>query len=331
MSEQRVFISQEIDDQALQVFDGTGVIVDARRDHFPLQPAQLAASAAECDGLICLLTDRIDATFLAACPRLKVVANVAAGYDNIDVDAATRAGILVTNTPGVLTEATADLAFSLLLAAARRVPEGDVFLRAGRYTHWRVRQEQMGLDVFGTTLGIFGFGQIGQAMARRARGFGMNVLYYSATRRSADVETDLGVRFVPFEELLQQSDFLSVHAPLTPQTRHIFDAGAFACMKRTAILINTARGPLVDEAALAEALRCQTIAGAGLDVYEYEPAVHPELLAQHSRVVLLPHLGSATASTRQEMSHMAAENVRAALFGGRPVNLVNPEVLSDAA
>ena len=331
MNERRVFVSQEIVDDALQIFEGTGVTLEVRRDHFPLQPAQLAAAAAECDGLICLLTDRIDAAFLAACPRLRVVANVAAGYDNIDVDAATRAGVAITNTPGVLTEATADLAFSLLLAAARRVPEGDAFLREGRYTHWRIRQQQMGLDVHGATLGIFGFGQIGQAMARRARGFAMDVLYHSATPRSADVEAEFGARHVSFDELLERSDFLSLHAPLTPQTRHVFDAGAFARMKRTAILVNTARGALVDEAALAEALRCEVIAGAGLDVYEHEPAIHPQLLAQRERVVLLPHLGSATASTRQAMSCMAAASVRAVLSGERPANLVNPTVLSEAA
>jgi len=330
MSEYRVFVSQEIVEDALKVFDGTGIALDVRRDHFPLPAGQLAAIAADYDGLICLLTDRIDAVFLAACPRLRVVANVAVGYDNIDIDAATRAGVAVTNTPRVLTEATADLAFSLLLAAARRVPEGDTFLRAGNYTHWRVRQEQMGVDVHGATLGLFGLGQIGQAVARRARGFGMNVLYHNATPSSPNVEAELGVQYVSFDELLQRSDFLSVHAPLTSQTRHRFDAEAFARMKRSAILINTARGPLVDETALAEALRCEIIAGAGLDVYEHEPAVHPQLLALRERVVLLPHLGSATVSTRQEMSCMAATSVRDVLLGDRPANLVNPQALSAA-
>lgn len=327
MDEGRVFISQEIVQSALAVFDGTRIALDVRRDHFPLPPAQLAAATAECDGLICLLTDQIGAPLFAGCPRLRVVANVAAGYDNIDVDAATRAGVVVTNTPGVLTEATADLAFSLLLAAARRIPEGDAFLRAGRYTHWRVHQEQTGVDVHAATLGLFGFGQIGQAVARRARGFGMHVLYHSATRRTSQAEAELGVEYAPFDELLRRSDFISVHAPLTPETHHRFDADAFARMKRTAILVNTARGSLVDESALADALRCEVIAGAGLDVYEHEPAVHPQLLALHERVVLLPHLGSATAPTRAQMSYLAATSVRDVLLGERPVNVVNPEAL----
>jgi glyoxylate reductase len=322
----RVFVSQEIVEDALAEFDGTGIEVDLRRDHRPLPPEELRAAAAGYDGLICLLTDRIDAEFLAACPQLRVVANVAVGYDNIDVAAATRAGVAVTNTPRVLTEATADLAFALLLAMARRVPEGDAFLREGRYTHWRVRQEQTGVDVHGATLGLFGLGQIGRAVARRARGFDMTVLYHDVQRLSDDDEAALGVAYVPFEELLDRSDFVSVHAPLTDSTRHWFDAAAFAAMKPTAMLINTARGPIVDEAALAAALRDGVIAGAGLDVYEREPEVDPLLLQLRERVVLLPHLGSATGTTRQEMCRTAARNARDALLGRSPENLVNPEV-----
>lgn len=330
MSELRVFVSQEVVEDALEVFNDTGIAVDARRAHHPLTGAELAATVAGYDGLICLLTDRIDASFLAACPRLRVVANVAVGYDNIDVDAATGAGVAVTNTPRVLTDATADLAFALLLATARRVPEGDAFLRGGNYRHWRVRQEQMGVDVHGATLGLFGLGQIGQAVAKRARGFSMTVLYNDIARIPADVEVELGVQYVSFDELLRRSDFLSIHAPLTPQTRHRFDADAFACMKRSAILINTARGPLVNESALAAALQGGVIAGAGLDVYEHEPAVDHQLLSVRDRVVLLPHLGSATSSTRREMSRMAAAGVRDVLLGDRPPNLVNPEALSTA-
>ncbi|HLU60349.1 MAG TPA: D-glycerate dehydrogenase [Pseudonocardia sp.] len=324
----RVFVSQEIFEDALEEFDGTGIEVDLRRDHHPLPAAELRAVAADYDGLICLLTDRIDAEFLAACPRLRVVANVAVGFDNIDVPAATRAGVAVTNTPRVLTDATADLAFTLLLATARRIPEGDAFLRAGKYTHWRVKQEQMGVDVFGATLGLFGLGQIGRAVARRARGFDMTVLYHDVQRLPADDEEALGVTYVEFDELLSRSDFVSVHAPLTDATRHRFDAAAFARMKPTAMLINTARGPIVDEAALAAALRDGVIAGAGLDVFEREPEVDPQLLQLRERVVLLPHLGSATETTRREMCRTAARNVRDALTGKRPENLVNPEVLS---
>lgn len=330
MNQPRVFVSQEVVEDALEVFAETGIAVDIRRDHHPLPAAKLAATATDYDGLICLLTDRIDATFLAACPRLRVVANVAVGYDNIDVDAATRAGVAVTNTPRVLTHATADLAFALLLATARRVPEGDAFLRAGSYTQWRVHQEQMGADVHGATLGLFGLGQIGHAMVQRARGFAMTVLYHDVVRISAEAEAELGVQYVSFEELLRRSDFLSLHAPLTGQTRHKFDTNAFGHMKRSAILINTARGPLVDEAALAEALRRGDIAGAGLDVYEHEPTVDLQLLSLRERVVLLPHLGSATSTTRREMTRMAASGVRDVLRGVRPGNLVNPEVLLKA-
>lgn len=323
----RLFVSQEIVEDALAELDGSGIEVDYRRDHQPLPADELRTTAANYDGLICLLTDRIDAEFLGACPRLKVVSNVAVGFDNIDVPAATRAGVVVTNTPRVLTDATADLAFALLLAVARRVPEGDAFLRAGKYTHWRVNQEQMGVDVFGATLGLFGLGQIGRAVARRARGFDMTVLYHDVQRLPEDVEAELGVSYVPFEELLERSDFISVHSPLLDSTRHRFDAAAFARMKRSAVLINTARGPIVDEAALAKALRDRVIAGAGLDVFEQEPKVHPELLELRDRVVLLPHLGSATERTRLEMSRLAVRCARDALLGKRPEIVVNPEVL----
>ncbi len=201
----RVFVSQEIVEDALEEFEGSGITVDVRRDHRPLAAEELRAAVAGYDGLICLLTDRIDAGFLAACPQLRVVANVAVGFDNIDVAAATAAGVAVTNTPRVLTDATADLTFALLLSTARRVPEGDAFLRAGQYTHWRVRQEQMGVDVHGATLGLFGLGQIGSAVARRARGFDMTVLYHDVHRLAAEDERELGVTFVSFEELLERS------------------------------------------------------------------------------------------------------------------------------
>jgi lactate dehydrogenase-like 2-hydroxyacid dehydrogenase len=322
----RLFVSQEIIEEALAELDGSGIQVDVRREHRPLPAERLRAVAAAYEGLVCLLTDRIDAELLAACPRLKVVANVAVGFDNIDVEAATRAGVVVTNTPKVLTEATADLGFALLLATARRVPEGDAFLRAGRYTHWRVRQEQMGVDVHGATLGLFGLGQIGRAVARRARGFDMTVLYHDVARLPADAEAELGVAYVSFEELLARSDFVSVHAPLTDSTRHRFDAAAFARMKPSAVLVNTARGPIVDEAALAAALRDGVIAGAGLDVYEREPEVHPALLELREQVVLLPHLGSATATTRLEMSRLALRCARDVLLGKRPEVVVNPAV-----
>lgn len=324
----RVVVSQFVFPECLTPLEEAGLEVQAQPGDAPLPPAGLRELCADADALICLLTDRVDEALLGAAPRLSVVANVAVGYDNIDVSAATRAGVAVTNTPGVLTEATADLAFALLLAVARRVPEGDAFLRAGRYTHWKLAQEQLGLDVHGQTLGIIGLGQIGRAVARRAfHGFGMRVLYHSRTRLDPTEEVELGVTYVELDRLFAESDFVSLHAPLTEETRHIVDRRALTLMKPTAVLINTSRGPLVDEAALVEALRSGAIAGAGLDVYEREPEVHPGLLELRERVVLLPHLGSATLPTRRRMADMAVLNVLAALSGRRPPNLVNPEVL----
>lgn len=325
----KAFITQEFMDEALSEFDDTGIEVDVRRDPEPLPYAELTSRLNGFDAAICLLTDKIDEALLVANPQLKVVANCAVGVDNIDLDAATRHGVFVTNTPDVLTDATADLAFSLLLSVARRVPEGDAFLRAGRYRFWRLRQEQTGLDVYGQVLGVFGLGKIGRAVAERARGgFAMTVLYHDAYRLPVEDEERLGVEYVPFEELLERSDYVSIHAPLTPETRHSFDADAFARMKASAVLVNTARGPIVDEAALADALRTRTIAGAGLDVYEAEPEVNPDLLALRDRVVLLPHLGSATERTRLRMARMSAASVREALKGRTPDNLVNRDIVA---
>jgi lactate dehydrogenase-like 2-hydroxyacid dehydrogenase len=234
-----------------------------------------------------------------------VVVNCAVGFDNINNEAATRRGVMVTNTPGALTDATADLAFTLILAAARRVPEADTFLRAGRYRHWKLHQEQLGLDVFGRTLGLFGLGKIGQAVAYRARrGFDMRC---STTTPSAwtVIEQELRVQYVSFKTLLAESEIISIHVPLTPETHHALSADVFEAMKPTAIMVNTARGPVIDEGALVDALRNWQIWGVGLDVYEYEAEVHPGLIELHDRVVLLPHLGSATERTRLEMSRMA--------------------------
>lgn len=319
-------MSQFVFPECLAPLAAAGYDVHAEPGDAPLPPERLWELCADADALICLLTDRVDEDLLRAAPRLRVVANVAAGYDNIDVAAATRAGVAVTNTPGVLTEPTADLTFALLLAAARRVPEGDAFLRAGRYTHWKLDQEQTGLDVHGRTLGIIGLGQIGRAVARRAfHGFGMRVLYHQRRRLDPIEEAELGVTWSELDELLVRADFVSLHAPLTEETRHLVDAEALARMKASAVLVNTARGPLVDEAALVEALRSGTIAGAGLDVYEDEPAVHPGLLELRERVVLLPHLGSATEATRRKMADLAVANVLAVLSGRRPPNRVNPD------
>lgn len=245
----RVLVSQYVFPDVLDALRQAGLEVRARSDDTPMSPDELRAAAADADALVGLLTDRISSELLQACPRLGLVANVAVGFDNVDVEVATAAGVAVSNTPGVLTEATADLAFALILSAARRVPEGDAFLRAGRYTHWKLDQEQIDHDVYGQSLGIHGFGQIGRAVARRAvRGFDMTVTYHDAARLPPESEREMGVRWAKFDELLSTSDFVSVHAPLTPQTHHVIGAEALALMKPTAILVNTARGPIVDEA-----------------------------------------------------------------------------------
>jgi glyoxylate reductase len=276
---------------------------------------ELVGMAAEVDAIVCLLTDRIDAAVLSSgAPRLKVVANVAVGYDNVDVAAAAEHGIAVCNTPGVLDETTADLAFLLILAAARRAWEAESDLRAGRWPGWDVDQ-YLGRDVHGAVLGVVGFGRIGQAVARRAAGFGMDVLHH--TRR----DTGLPGWRDDLDGMLADSDILTLHVPLTDETRHLIDARRLRLMKRDAVLVNTARGPVVDEEALATALEEGEIFAAGLDVYEREPEVHPQLLAA-PRTVLLPHIGSASVATRTRMARVAAENVRAVLAGSTPPNLV---------
>ncbi|GIX48829.1 MAG: D-glycerate dehydrogenase [Candidatus Tectimicrobiota bacterium] len=297
-------------------------------DDRALSPAELRQAVADKEGIICLITDRIDASVLEAGPRLKVVANVAVGYDNIDVAAATRRGIVVTNTPGVLTETTADLAWGLLLSVARRIPEGDRFVRAGQWTEWKLML-MLGHDVYGQTLGIVGLGRIGQAVARRARGFGMTVLYHNRRRVSPALEAELGATWVELPTLLQRSDFVSLHVPLTAETTHLIGEAELRLMRPTAYLINTARGAVVDEAALIRALQEGWIAGAALDVFAHEPEV-PEALTQLDNVVLTPHIGSASVATRTRMAVMAAQNLVAALRGERPPHVVNPEVYDRA-
>ena len=270
------------------------------------------------------LTDKFTAAVLAQLDGVRVIANVAVGFDNIDVPVATRRKILVTNTPDVLTDTTADFAFALLMAAARRVVEGHRFVHSGQWTKWRI-DLLVGQDVHHRTLGIFGMGRIGQAVARRGRGFDMRILYHDAVRASEEVERELGAEFVSKERLLGESDFVSLHVPLLAQTRHMMSTEQFRLMKPTAILVNTSRGPVVDEAALAEALEKHVIAGAGIDVFEDEPRVHPMLL-QLENVVVAPHIASASVDTRRKMSMMAAENAVAALEGRRPPNLLNAEL-----
>jgi glyoxylate reductase len=282
--------------------------------------AELVAALGEADALIALLDVAVDAPLLEAAPRLKVVANHAVGYDNVDVATATRRGVVVTNTPDVLTDATADFTFALILAAARRLGEGEVLARSGAWTGWAPDQ-LLGQSIAGRTLGVIGFGRIGQAVARRAAGFRMQVVY-SSPREVAGA----GARRVEVAELLAASDVVTLHCPLTPATRHIIDAAALASMKPTAVLVNTARGACVDEGALAAALERGAIAAAGLDVFEKEPSIHPALLASR-KVVLAPHLGSATLEARGGMARLCAEAVAAVLAGRRPAHAVNPEVL----
>jgi glyoxylate reductase len=285
---------------------------------------QLLAEAAGKAGAITLLTDRIDDEFLdAAGSQLKIVANYAVGFDNIDVDACTRHGVLASNTPEVLTETTADTAFALMMAAARRIAEGDRFLRSRAAWIWGPLM-MLGQDVHHKTLGIVGFGRIGQALARRGRGFGMRVLYHDMYRPPAEVAAELGAEYRDLEDLLRESDFVSLHTNLTPQTRHMINAERLAIMKPSAVLVNTSRGPVIDEEALAQALKEGQIFAAGLDVFEREPSVHPALLACEN-AVLIPHLGSATVETRLAMANLAVDNLFAALENQRPPTLLNPE------
>jgi glyoxylate reductase len=276
------------------------------------------------DALICLLTEKVNEELLMAAPKLRIAANVAVGFDNIDVAACTKRGVAATNTPGVLDETTADFAWTLLMAVARRLSEGEALARSGNWKNWNLYQ-LVWTDVWGKTLGIVGFGRIGRAVARRASGFQMKVVYADAMRAPEGVEKELKAEFREMNALLGESDFISLHVPLLPETRRLFDARTFAQMKPTAFLINTSRGPVVDEAALVAALEGGKIAGAGLDVYENEPLIYPGL--KRANVVLAPHIASASLETRTKMACIAAENVVAHLKAQRPPNILNPEVL----
>lgn len=292
----------------------------------PITRPELLEAVRGRQGLLTLLTERVDAELMdAAGPQLRVVSNYAVGFNNIDVPEATRRRIVVTNTPGVLTETTADLAWALLMAVARRVVEGDRFMRSGQFSGWSPTM-LLGADVYGKTLGVVGLGRIGEAVVRRASGFSMRVLYHDARRRTREDEERLGVTYRHLDELLRESDFLTLHVDLNEKTRHLIDATRLGMMKPTAILVNTSRGPVVDEAALVAALREGRIAGAGLDVFEDEPRMAPGL-AELPNVVVLPHIASATVETRARMAEMAASNLLDALAGRRPAHIVNPEAL----
>jgi glyoxylate reductase len=290
----------------------------------PMPPELLTSAMREVDGVMPAGV-RISKEIIEASPRLRVISNIAVGYDNIDLETCNRRHILVTNTPDVLTEATADLAFALILAAGRRVAEGDRYVRGGHWKHWQWNC-LWGTEMHGKTLGLFGFGRIAQAVARRAHGFSMRILYHARGRVSANIEKELAAEFVDRETLLRRSDFLSLHVPLTPETRHAIGAAELALMKPSAIIINAARGPIIDEEALVRALQAGRLAGAGLDVFEHEPKPNPALLTMEN-VTMMPHVGSATAETRLQMALLASKNLLTALRGERPPNLVNPEAL----
>jgi glyoxylate reductase len=294
-------------------------------DAQPLEEPGIRRAADGCQGILSQVMDPIGEEVLST-PGLKIVSNVAVGYDNIDVEAATRHGVLVTNTPGVLTDTTADFAFALLMAAGRRVAEGDRYLRAGLFKGWAIDM-MLGQDLQGATLGLVGVGRIGGAVARRARGFDMRILYSDAVALPPDVESELGATRVDLDRLLEESDFVSLHVPLTPDTHHLISTDQLGRMKPSAVLVNTSRGPVVDEAALATALREGQIFAAGLDVFEREPEVHPALL-ELDNVVLTPHIASASGRTRSRMCEMAVQDLIAGLRGERPKNPLNPEVLS---
>jgi glyoxylate reductase len=328
VSTPKIVVTRRIPDPALERLREAGDVWVSPHDR-PLETAELHEAVAGADIAVTLLHDKVDDAFLdAAGDQLRAVTNVAVGFDNIDVPAATKRGVLITNTPGVLTEATADLAMTLILAVTRRIGEGERLIRAREPWSWHMFM-LLGMGLQEKTLGVVGMGAIGQSLARRAKAFGMDIVYSDARPASDEVEAELGARRLELDELLAASDVVSIHAPLMDETRHLMNAERLAQMKDTAYLVNSARGPIIDEAALVDALRSGQIAGAGLDVYENEPDVHPGLL-ELDNVVLLPHLGSATIETRTAMGVLAAKNAIAVLRGERPPTPVNPEVLQGA-
>ncbi|MEM0119612.1 MAG: glyoxylate reductase [Thermofilaceae archaeon] len=325
----RVFVTRQIPEEGLRIIREY-YEVEVWDRYTPPPREVLLEKARDVDALVTLLTDRIDRELLDNAPRLRIIAQYAVGYDNIDVEYATRKGVYVTNTPGVLTDATADLAWALLLAAARRIVEADRFVRSGEYwrtgTGWHPLM-MLGYHVTGKTLGIIGMGRIGQAVARRAKGFDMRILYYQRHRLPGELERELGAQYVDLETLLRESDFVTIHVPLTKETYHMIGERELKIMKRAAILVNTARGAVIDEQALVKALKEGWIAAAGLDVFELEPLPPDHPLTKLENVVLAPHIGSATYETRAAMAELVARNLVAFYKGEVPPNLVNREVV----
>jgi glyoxylate reductase len=319
----RVFVTRPAFDEAVELLNRNTKLTLNNEDRV-LSKTELIGHLRDAEGVLSLLTDIIDREVLEAAPRLKVVANFAVGYNNIDLEAATRLGIVVTNTPGVLTETTADFAWALLMAVARRVVEADRFVREKKFKVWGPKMF-LGHDIFGKTLGIVGLGRIGQAVARRAAGFSMKIVFHDSQPVGKDTVKELGAQEASLEEVCRISDFISVHVPLLPETKHLFNDRTFAWMKPGCIIVNTSRGPVIEEMSLVRALTNGRIAGAGLDVYEQEPDIVPDLLKMDN-VVLAPHIASASYETRAKMCMMAAESLVATLKGERPRNLVNPDV-----
>ena len=326
MPKPRVYVTRELPERGLSIIKNR-FNAEVWLREAPPPKGVIVSKVKNVDALVPLLTDPIDSEVMNAAPKLKIIAQMAVGFDNIDVKNATSRGIVVTNTPGVLTETTADFAWALLMAVARRVVEGDTYVRKGK---WRVAWHpmmMMGRDVYGATLGVVGLGRIGQALARRARGFNMKILYYDTVPREQE-EKELGVQRVEFETLLRESDFVSLHVPLTKETTHLIGPEQLKAMKKTAFLVNNSRGKVVDEKALYTALKNRRIAGAGLDVFEQEPTPRENPLLKLDNVVVAPHASSSSFETRSRMAEMAAENLVAFFEGRRPPNIVNPEAFN---
>ena len=319
----RILVTRATFDDVVEKLRGRFDVEDNQKDDAPWGADELKRRLADKDGVLPTGSDRIDASLLGAAPRLKAVCNIAVGYNNIDLEACTARGIVATNTPAVLDETTADTTWVLLMAAARRITEAERWLRAGNWKGWK-NDQFLGVDVHHATLGIVGMGRIGQAIAQRARGFSMRVLYHNRKRLPLKIERATGARYVPLERLLRQSDFVSLNMPYSPSSHHLIGAQQLALMKPTAVLVNAARGGIVDDAALIAALKERRIAAAGLDVFEGEPRFNPGFL-ELDNVALVPHIGSATRATRTAMALLASKNVTAALSGKRPPNLLNPE------
>jgi gluconate 2-dehydrogenase len=317
----KILVTREIFDDVLEYLRQHFEVTHNQADT-PMDAATLAAKLADKTGVMTTLVDRVDAQLLARCPQLKAVCNIAVGFNNIDLAACSKAGVMATNTPGVLDDSTADFTWALILATARRVVESDAHLRAGKWKGWYLKQF-LGLDVHHATLGILGFGRIGRRVARRALGFDMTVLYHDGQKADAETERACNATFVSMDELLARADILTIHVPYAPSTHHLVGAPEFAKMKPGAILIHAARGGVVDDAALVAALKSGRPAGAGLDVYENEPSLNPGLIGLPN-VVLTPHIASSSAATRHAMALLAAQNLVAALTTGKPPNLLNP-------